>query len=209
MGKHTKNKKINKKKIILLFIILLFLILTASILIKIRNTNNLKTEVAQTINNTFRSLKEGNIEESKKYLDYNSLISILDKEILSEENLLKYELNKELFNLLEWNIKEIDIQENNINVIIEIKNKDYSQIIMKWLELIVKEEENGNTLTNEQCAEKMKEVILNDEIEMATEIRKITLKHENEKSQIVVNEEFGNGIFPKIEKLNEVLTEIE
>lgn len=209
MGKHAKKKKINKKKIILLFIIVLLIIIIGNIIINNNKRNNIKEKVNYTINNTFKSLQEGNIEESNKYLNYNSLISILDKEILSEENLLKYELNKELFSSLEWNVKKIDIQKNDIEVTIEIKNKDYSQIIMKWLELIIKEEENGNTLTNEQCAEKMKQVIINDEIKTATETRKITLNNKNEELQIIVNEELGNGLFPKIEKLNEALTEIE
>lgn len=204
MGKHSKKKKINKKKIILLFIIVLLIIIIGNIIINNNKRNNIKEKVNYTIDNTFKSLQEGNIEESNKYLNYNSLISILDKEILSEENLLKYELNKELFSSLEWNVKKIDIQKNDIEVIIEIKNKDYSQIIMKWLELIIKEE-NGYTLTNEQCAEKMKQVIINDEIKMATETRKITLNNKNDELQIIVNEELGNGLFPKIEKLNEVL----
>lgn len=209
MGKRTKKKKNNKKKIILLFIIVLLIIIIGNIIINNNKRNNIIEKVKYTIDNTFKALKEGNIEESNRYLNYNSLISILDKEILSEENLLKYELNKELFSSLEWNIRKIDIQKNDIEVTIEIKNKDYSQIIMKWLELIIKEEENGNTLTNEQCAEKIKQVIINDGIKTATETRKITLKNKNEELQIIVNEELGNGLFPKIEKLDEVLTEIE
>lgn len=211
MGKHMKtNTKVNKKKFILLFIIVLLVILIMSIVI-IGNVviNKDEQKVKNTINSAFKSLVEGNIEKSNKYLDYNSLISILDKEILTEENLLKYELNKELFSSLEWNIKNIDVQENTIEVTIDILNKDYSEIIIKWLELIIEEEKNGNTLTNEQCTEKMKEAILNDEIKKVTETRKITLENSNENLKIIVNKELGNALFPRIEQLNDFLSEAE
>lgn len=211
MEKHMKtNTKVNKKKFIVLFIIVLLVIISMGIAI-IGNVviNKDEQNVKNTINSAFKSLVEGNIEESKKYLDYNSLISILDKEILTEENLLKYELNKELFSSLEWTIKEINIQENTIEVAIEILNKDYSEIIIKWLELIIEEEKNGNTLTNDQCTEKMKEAILNDEIEKVTETREITLVNNEGNLEIIVNNELGNALFPRIEKINDFLSEAE
>lgn len=211
MGKHMKtNTKVNKKKFIVLFIIVLLVIITIGIAI-IGNIviNKDEQKVKNTINSAFKSLVEGNIEKSKKYLDYNSLIGILDKEILTEENLLKYELNKELFSSLEWNIEKIDIQEDYINGTLEISNKDYSQIIIKWIELIIEEEKNGNILTNEQCAEKMKEAILNEEIKNVTQTRKITLKNIEENLQIIVDDELGNALFPRIDQLNNLLSEVE
>lgn len=209
MGKHMEtNTKVNKKKLIVPFIIVLLIIIIMVIIGNIP-INKDEQNVKNTINSAFKSLVEGNIEESNKYLNYNSLIGILDKEILNEENLLKYELNKELFNSLQWDIKKIDIQENYINVTLEISNKDYSQIIMKWLGLIIEEEKKGNTLTNEQCAEKMKESILNDEIKNVTQTRKITLKDKEENLQIIVDDELGNALFPRIDKLNDLLSKIE
>lgn len=211
MRKHMEtNTKVNKKKLIVSFITALLVITIMSVVI-IGNVviNKDEQKVKNTINSAFKSLVEGDIEESNKYLNYNSLIGILDKEILSEENLLKYELNKELFNSLEWNIEKIDMQENYINVTLEISNKDYSQIIMKWLGLIIEEEKNGNTLINVQCAEKMKEAILNEEIKNVTQTRKITLKNIEENLQIIVDDELGNALFPRIDQLNNLLSEVE
>lgn len=211
MRKHMEtNTKVNKKKLIVSFITALLVITIMSVVI-IGNIviNKDEQKVKNTINSAFKSLVEGNIEESNKYLDYNSLIGILDKEILTEENLLKYELNKELFSSLEWNIEKIDIQEDYINGTLEISNKDYSQIIIKWIELIIEEEKNGNTLTNVQCAEKMKEAILNEEIKNVTQTRKITLKNIEENLQIIVDDELGNALFPRIDQLNNLLSEVE
>ena len=186
----------------LYFIILIALttIITTIIII-----NKPKTKVTNTINKAFNALKIGDIEGSKKYIDYNKLISILDNEILNEDNLLKYSLNKELFKELNWKIQNIEIKENKITAEIETTNKDYSQIIMKFLENLIKQE----TVTDDIYIEKLKEAVLNKEIETSKQVRKITLKKEEENLQIIVNDELGSVLFPKIENLDKVLSELE
>lgn len=204
-GKYSETKKKGKK--LWIFIILLILIV-ALVFIGIRIIKD-KNKPKETIDIAFTAIKEANIEESKKYIDYQKLISILDDEMLSEEELKKVGLDKELFKELNWNIENIKIQKNQAIAIVEVTNKDYKDIITKWLKKIIQEQSNGNQLTDELCLEKLKECVADNEVATKTIIKKISLKKENDNWQIVVNDDLGNALFPRIESINRVLSEMK
>ncbi len=204
--KKSRKSKKKQKKVMLYFIIIIAII---TLITSITIINNPKTKITNTINKTFNALKIGDIEKSKKYIDYDKLISILDNEILNEENLQKHDLNKILFKELKWKIQNIEIKENKVTLEVETTNKDYSQIVMKFLENIIQKEKNKETITEDVYIETLKEAILNTEIETFTQLKKITLKKSKGNLQIVVNDELGSALFPKIENLDKILSEIQ
>lgn len=204
--KKSKKYKKTQKKVMLYFMIIIALI---TLITSITIINNQKIKVTNTINKAFNALKIGDIEKGKKYIDYDKLISILDNEILNEENLQKHELNKILFKELKWKIQNMEIKENTVTLEVETTNKDYSQIIMKFLENIIQKEKNKETVTDDIYIETLKEAILNREIKTFTQSKKITLKKSKGNLQIVVNDELGNALFPKIGNLDKILSEIQ
>lgn len=205
-GKHSSKIKKKKSKKIIILVVLIVILIFSIMVVKIYTNMNKPKE---TINITFKAIKEGNIEEAKKYIDYQKLLSIMDGDILKEEEIEKAELDKELFKELSWNIVNIKVEQNQAIAVVEIANKDYKDIITKWLKKIIEEKSKGNQLSNELCLEKLKECVTDKDVKYRTIIKKVLLKEENDVWQIIVNDDLGNALFPGIESVNSVLSEMK
>ena len=145
MGKHSINNS-NRKNGIKLKSILFFIIITGLVIIFIISINKKKddfTKQEEIINQAFSALKTTNINEVNKYTNYNKIISGLDESILNQEEVS--EIEKNLFNTMEWSIEKIKEEDNNTVAIIEVTNKDFKMIITEWLQEIVNRKTNGKT----------------------------------------------------------------
>lgn len=143
-------------------------------------------------------------------MDYQKLLGILDKEILNEEEIRKVGLDIELFKELNWNIEDIKVERNQAVVIVEVTNKDYKEVITQWLKKIIKEQSNGNQLTNELCLEKLKESVTDKKLSTKTIIKKVLLKRDDKAEwKVIVNDDLGSALFPGIESVNSVLSEMK
>ena len=199
MGKHSTGKyaKGNKSKIIIAPIVILIVIaiITTIVLISFNSTK----EVEKTLNDTFNNLKELNKEKINEKLDYNKLISSLDEMIL--ENQEDVELEKLLFKDMQWTIENVEVENDTATLIVEMKNKDFKNILTSWMKKIVREKESQNQITNEMSLNYLQESIEEENIGEKTVIKRITLNKENNTWKIVVNEDLRDLIFPGIDSV--------
>ncbi len=204
MGKHSASKEKSNFGKIIKFI--LFLIIIAAIILGILYVSNLKKDkiqVAQNVNSLFESLKELNKEQIEKYVNYKMIVSGLDEMIINEDN-ENSELQKELFKDISWSIESVNINGKEAVAIVEMTNKNFKNILTKWMKEIVKEKTEDNEISEKVALEKLKEV-LKDETVRKTIIKKIKLEKNEDEWKIEVNDDLIDLIFPGIESVAEVL----
>lgn len=202
LSKHSKDNKSNKvnRKI---FIIILIVIVIATIgVVTVRNIGD-KNKIKKNVNDTFSALKDLNVDEVNKHLDYKALVNSFDKIILEQNGDKDSNIEKKLFESIEWTIEDIQINdENTAEVIIEMTNKNYNHIIIKWAQSMLKMDEND--INDKIQVEKLEEVI--DEVtKTKTIIKKIKLVKVEENWTIEVNTDLRDLVFPGIDSIVTVL----
>lgn len=202
-GKYAKNKKVNIKIVGILIAIILVI---TCIVIFMYNRTNSKTEPEKYIENLFTTLKNANREEASKYIDYEKLISSLDEMLLNKDSAKMSNIEKKLFKDLKWNIENVEVQDNQATIIVEMTNKNFANIITTWIKEILKEKEQGMTISNELAIEKLEKVI-DEEKNTKTILKKISLNKEDD-WKIVVNDDLRDLIFPGIDSVETVLNEL-
>ena len=202
MGKHSINNS-NRKNGIKLKSILFFIIITGLVIIFIISINKKKddfTKQEEIINQAFSALKTTNINEVNKYTNYNKIISGLDESILNQEEVS--EIEKNLFNTMEWSIEKIKEEDNNTVAIIEVTNKDFKMIITEWLQEIVNRKTNGEDISNEVGLKVLENILKNNNYGTQTVIRKVKIDKD---SKIEVNDDLINLLYSGIESVSNTL----
>ena len=202
MGKHSINNS-NRKNGIKLKSILFFIIITGLVIIFIISINKKKddfTKQEEIINQAFSALKTTNINEVNKYTNYNKIISGLDESILNQEEVS--EIEKNLFNTMEWSIEKIKEEDNNTVAIIEVTNKDFKMIITEWLQEIVNRKTNGEDISNEVGLKVLENILKNNNYGTQTVIKKVKIDKD---SKIEVNDDLINLLYSGIESFSNAL----
>ena len=202
MGKHSINNS-NRKNVIKLKSILFFIIITGLVIILIISINKKKddfTKQEEIINQAFSALKITNINEVNKYTNYNKIISGLDESILNQKEVS--EIEKNLFNTMEWSIEKIKEEDNNIVAIIEVTNKDFKMIITEWLQEIVNRKTNGEDISNEVGLKVLENILKNNNYGTQTVIKKVKIDKD---SKIEVNDDLINLLYSGIESVSNAL----
>ena len=202
MGKHSINNS-NRKNGIKLKSILFFIIITGLVIIFIISINKKKddfTKQEEIINQAFSALKTTNINEVNKYTNYNKIISGLDESILNQEEVS--EIEKNLFNTMEWSIEKIKEEDNNTVAIIEVTNKDFKMIITEWLQEIVNRKTNGEDISNEVGSKVLENIFKNNNYGTQTVIKKVKI---DKYSKIEVNDDLINLLYSGIESVSNAL----
>lgn len=207
MAKHAK-KNPQKNKIKLMIII--FMIVLIGIFIYFWGNKNKKEnsvieekKIEETINNVLYCLKTNNVKEIEESLDYKKLMSIIDESVSNNANM---NIEKNLFNNINWTIEKIEIKSEETTALIELTNKNYKDIILNWMKKIIESKENDGNVTIEKSLELLEQVLIEDDtIEEKTTIQRINLKKENDKYIIIVDDNLRDLLFPGIDSvLNEI-----
>ena len=114
------------------------------------------------------------------------------------------EIEKELFKNIEWNIEEIEEQENQVVAIVEVKNKDFKNVITAWMKELISAKSSGIEITNEYALEKLANEI-EEEQSSKSVIKKILLEKDNDIWKIQVNEDLRDLVYPSIDSVISVL----
>lgn len=202
MGKHSINNS-NGKNVIKLKSILIFIIITGLVITLIISINKKKedfTKQEEIINQAFSALKTTNINEVNKYTNYNKIICGLDESILNQEEVS--EIEKNLFNTMEWSIEKIKKEDNNTVAIIEVTNKDFKMIITEWLQEIVNRKTNGEDISNEVGLKVLENILKNNNYGTQTVIKKVKIDKD---SKIEVNDDLINLLYSGIESVSNAL----
>lgn len=214
MGKHSTQhtrikkepKKMNPK--ILIIIAVVAIIIAAIIKVNTSKKNNtpenaLENEITNTVNNTFSSLKESKIDDVQKHLNYVELISGLDEMVYQNG---ESELEKNLFKNILWKTTSVKVEGDTATAIVEITNKNYKNIITKWMKEIVDENTKGTEITQEFILNKLNEIV-EAETETKTLSKALILKKQDNEWKIRVNNELINLIYPGIDSVVEALNQ--
>lgn len=208
MSKHASGKYSGKEKnnvnIIPFLIIIIAIIVIIGTVFYLKKQNDIKKAPERSINNLFTSLKELNTEEATRYIDYNQLIASLDEMILNQEEESKLDIENELFKDINWNIKDIKSEKGTTVATVEVTNKNFKNIMTKWIRKIVSDKSLGKELTNELALLRLDEV-LKEENDYNTTTKEIIMNKIDGNWKVQINDDFRNLVFPGIDSLATVL----
>lgn len=196
--KGKNEKKENKEKenhkvgywvggIILLLIVLA--IVTALIL--------LPSTPEKTIDGMLNSLKNGDFESVNKYVN--------NSEIVNQSTMLENsEIDKEtqilFFEKLSWKVLNIAKEENTASVEIEITNKDFNQIISNYTQEALKIAFSGESFTEEEQNNKLKEQLKNEEIGTKTVTTTVQLTKQDGDWKVQADESLVTSLLPGLQE---------
>ena len=132
-------KDTKKKNLIIPILIILIIIAIIGTIVFIVTAN--KPE--KTVEEFFTRLKEGNIEEAKKYIDnYNDLFEEEQEEQENTEEDFADVLNNEenqklLFTDIQTNIKEVKKEGNTAKIQVELTTKNFKTIMTNYINKII------------------------------------------------------------------------
>lgn len=205
MGKHSSENytKKSKSKIIIVLAIIIVAIIGVSVYLYTTAMEKKDPEIA--INNMFQALKQDEEEQVNEYLDYNKLLSSLD-EMLVNEDARNEEVEKKLFESIEWNIENIEIDGETATALVELTNKDFIEVVTSWMKKIVNERNIGTELTDEVSLQKLQETLEQTDT-TKTVIKRISLEKVDENWKITVNDDLTNLVFPGVDSVVSVLNQ--
>lgn len=195
----TKNEKVKKEKPVkekgkkrnifarIVAIIILLAIVIGIIVIALPSP-------ARALEEMFRDLKAGKMSDIDKYVDYNSLIDI--PALGNLEGADSTDNDKILYEDLKWNIKKIEKNEEEAKIEVEITNKNYKNIFQNFTKKVVQKILNNEKPSDEEAGQYLMEELKNKEVGQTTTTQEITIRKEEGKWKVVVDENLQNAIFP-------------
>ena len=195
----TKNEKVKKEKPVkekgkkrnifarIVAIIILLAIVIGIIVIALPSP-------ARALEEMFRDLKAGKMSDIDKYVDYNSLIDI--PALGNLEGADSTDNDKILYEDLQWNIKKIEKNEEEAKIEVEITNKNYKNIFQNFTKKVVQKILNNEKPSDEEAGQYLMEELKNKEVGQTTTTQEITIRKEEGKWKVVVDENLQNAIFP-------------
>ena len=195
----TKNEKVKKEKPVkekgkkrnifarIVAIIIILAIVIGIIVIALPSP-------ARALEEMFRDLKAGKMSDIDKYVDYNSLIDI--PALGNLEGADSADNDKILYEVLQWNIKKIEKNEEEAKIEVEITNKNYKNIFQNFTKKVVQKILNNEKQSDEEAGQYIMEELKNKEVGQTTTTQEITIRKEEGKWKVVVDENLQNAIFP-------------
>ena len=203
MGKHTLKKKRNRLWIVIIIIVMVGVVVGGIVYFYNKSP---RRKVEQAINICFNAMKALDVKRVEQYMNYEELIISLDNIIIKNREESVSNLEKELFKNINWKIENIEIQDAKASVVIEMTNKNFREVITKWIQKLATLKETGEYISNEIALDKL-ETILKEQTEIRTEIKKITVNKDDEHWNIQVDESLRNLMYPGIDSVIAVLNE--
>ena len=195
--KQNKEKKESKEKgnkkvgywvggIILLVVVLI--IITALLL--------LPATPEKTVEGMLNSLKNADFQSVNKYVNYDEIVN--ESEMLQNSE-MDEETQSLLFDKLTWKILNISKEENTASVEVEITNKDFNQIISNYTQEALRIAFSGESFTQEEQNNKLKEQLKNEEIGTKTVTTTIQLVKQDKEWKIQADESLVNALLPGLQ----------
>ena len=146
---------------------------------------------ARALEEMFRDLKAGKMSDIDKYVDYNSLIDI--PALGNLEGADSADNDKILYEDLQWNIKKIEKNEEEAKIEVEITNKNYKNIFQNFTKKVVQKILNNEKPSDEEAGQYLMEELKNKEVGQTTTTQEITIRKEEGKWKVVVDENLQNA----------------
>ena len=196
--KQNKEKKEGKEKgskkvgywvggIILLVVVLA--IVTALLL--------LPATPEKTVEGMLNSLKNADFESVNKYVNYEDIVN--ESEMLQNSE-MDEETQSLLFDKLTWKILNISKEENTASVEVEITNKNFDQIISNYKQEALRIAFSGESFTEEDQNNKLKEQLKNEEIGTKIVTTTIQLVKQDGEWKVQADESLVNALLPGLQE---------
>ena len=199
--KEKKAKKENKKVGYLVSGIILLLVVLAIVTALLL----LPATPEKTVDGMLNSLKNADFESVNKYVNYDEIVN-------NAEMLQNLEMNQEtqslLFDKLTWKFLNISKEENTASVEVEITNKDFNQIISAYTQEALKIAFSGESFTQEEQINKLKEQLKNEENTTRTVTTTIQLVKQDGKWKVQPDENLINALLPGLQEAVNYLNSI-
>ena len=142
------------------------------------------------------ALKQGDFNKVYEYVDYQEL---LENAELDSQNAENQDKEKLLFEKLEWKINKINENGDNATVEIEITNKDFNVIITNYMQKVLKAAFSGENISNEELENYLYELLADDQVQTATNIKTIELTKQEGKWKVTANSDLTSALLPGFE----------
>ena len=196
--KQNKEKKENKEKgskkvgywvggVLLLLVVLV--IVTALLL--------LPATPEKSVEGMLNSLKNADFESVNKYVNYEEIVN--ESEMLQNSE-MDEETQSLLFDKLTWKISNISKEENTASVEVEITNKDFNQIITNYTQEALRIAFSGESFTQEEQNNKLKEQLKNEGIGTKTVTTTIQLVKQDGEWKVQADESLINALLPGLQE---------
>ena len=198
--KEKKNTNIKNSYIVGIILVILVII---AIVVGVKKKQ--KTP-QKTINETFSALKTGNIETASQYFNYENLMNISG---LTNKDNMDTETQKLFFDKLDWNIKNVKIENDTANVEMEVTNKDFKTIIGSYMQKALKAVFSGNDLSNSQMESYLKDELQSETAPTTTVTKTITLTKQDGEWKINESDDLTDLILPGLRETINSLNSID
>ena len=196
--KQNKEKKENKEKgskkvgywvggVLLLLVVLV--IVTALLL--------LPATPEKSVEGMLNSLKNADFESVNKYVNYEEIVN--ESEMLQNSE-MDEETQSLLFDKLTWKILNISKEDNTASVEVEITNKDFNQIITNYTQEALRIAFSGESFTQEEQNNKLKEQLKNEGIGTKTVTTTIQLVKQDGEWKVQADESLINALLPGLQE---------
>ena len=159
----------------------------------------------KSVEGMLNSLKNADFESVNKYVNYEEIVN--ESETLQNSE-MDAETQSLLFDKLSWKILNISKEENTANVEVEITNKDFNQIITNYKQEALKIAFSGESFTQEEQNNKLKEQLKNEEIGTKTVTTTIQLVKQDKEWKVQADESLVNALLPGLQEAINSLNKI-
>ena len=146
----------------------------------------------KTLNNFFNSLKNGNIEKINQYLNYDEI----SLEKVLNEGTETNEVQKALFESLEWNIKSVTEEQDIATIEVEVTNKDYEKAFKSYIQEMFQKFLNNEDVSDEEQFDLLINEISKEETGTKTTTQTIALSKENGQWEVNSDDSLIEALYP-------------
>lgn len=151
----------------------------------------------KSVEGMLNSLKNADFESVNKYINYEEIVN--ESEMLQNSE-MDEETQSLLFDKLTWKILNISKEENTASVEVEITNKDFNQIITNYTQEALRIAFSGESFTQEEQNNKLKEQLKNEGIGTKTVTTTIQLVKQDGEWKVQADESLVNALLPGLQE---------
>lgn len=144
----------------------------------------------------FKELKVGNFEKVNNYVEYSELVNIPELEMNNDENKQKL-----LYENLEWSIKNIEKGKEEVKVEVEVTNKNFETVMKNYTNSVIKNIFTSKDISMENIENYLVEELQNNEVDKVTNTKVLTIKKQDKKWKVVVDENLKEALYPGLQKV--------
>ena len=144
----------------------------------------------------FKELKVGNFKKVNNYVEYSELVNIPELEMNNDENKQKL-----LYENLEWSIKNIEKGKEEVKVEVEVTNKNFETVMKNYTNSVIKNIFTSKDISMENIENYLVEELQNNEVDKVTNTKVLTIKKQDKKWKVVVDENLKEALYPGLQKV--------